>query len=123
MFVALSGKRQHDCASYVFVTTDFGKSWKSISSNLPHEPVNAVAEDPAAKGLLFVGTDLGVYASTDSGRRWISLCSSLPTAPVVDIAVHGRDGKLVAATHGLSIFLLDISPIRTQKAVGPGGAP
>jgi len=114
VYVVLSGKPDHDCASYVFVSEDFGKTWKSIASNLPNESVNALAEDPQTKDLLFVGTDLGVYVSTNAGKRWESLCGTLPTAPVVDVAVHGRDGALVAATHGLSLFLLDISPIRSD---------
>ncbi len=113
VYVVLSGKSDNDSASYVFVTTDFGESWDSIAGNLPHESVNALAEDPKTKDLLFVGTDLGVYASTNAGKNWESLCSTLPTAPVVDLAVHGRDGALVAATHGLSLFLLEIDPIRS----------
>ena len=112
VYVVLSGKPDDDSASYVFVTNDFGKTWKSIAGNLPHESVNAIAEDPATADLLFVGTDLGVYVSTNAGERWESLCATLPTAPVVDVAVHGRDAALVAATHGLSVFLLDVEPIR-----------
>jgi photosystem II stability/assembly factor-like uncharacterized protein len=112
VYVVLSGKPDDDCASYVFVSNDFGETWKSIANNLPNESVNALAEDPKSRDLLFVGTDLGVYVSTDAGKSWESLCGTLPTAPVVDVAVHGRDGALVAATHGLSLFLLDIKPIR-----------
>ena len=54
----------------------------------------------------------GVYISQDNGKSWHSLCNHLPTAPVVDLEVHARDAKLVAATHGLGVFLLDISTIR-----------
>lgn len=112
VFATLSGKPDHDCASYVYVSNDFGKTWASISKGLPAEPVNALAEDPQADGLLFIGTDLGVYTSINAGAEWESLCETLPTAPVVDVAVHGRDGVLVAATHGLSVFSLKIKPIR-----------
>ncbi len=115
VYVVLSGKTDSDSASYVFVSDDFGNSWTSIASNLPHESVNALAEDPETEGLLFVGTDLGVYVSTNGGTRWESLCQTLPTASVVDLAVQGRDGALVAATHGLSIFLLDIDPVRKRN--------
>lgn len=115
VYVALSGRIENDSASYVFVTHDFGKTWNPIAGDLPHEPVNAIAEDSKTDGLLFVGTVLGVYTSLDGGERWQSLCGTLPTAPVYDVEVHGRDGKLVAATHGLSVFILDIEPIR--KAV------
>lgn len=116
VYVVLSGKPDHDCASYVFVSTDFGQSWQSIASDLPAESVNVLAEDPLTKQLLFVGTDLGVYASTNLGSKWESLCGTMPTASVVDLAVQGRDGALVAATHGLSMFLLDIQPIRDSMS-------
>jgi photosystem II stability/assembly factor-like uncharacterized protein len=112
VYVTLSGVRDDDDTSYVYVTHDFGRTWEAISGNLPGEPVNTIAEDPITDDLLFVGTDLGVYASTNGGVDWVSLSSTLPTAPVVDLAVHGRSGKLVAVTHGLSAFLLPIGSIR-----------
>ena len=115
VYVVLSGKGDHDSASYVFLTNDFGEHWRSIAGNLPHESVNALAEDPEIDGLLFVGTDLGVYTSFNTGEEWHSLCSSLPTASVVDLAIHQRDKRLVAATHGLSLFLLNIAPIRQER--------
>ena len=114
IFVVLSGKADSDSKSYVFVSHDFGKTWQSIAANLPHESVNAIAEDGLYENLLFVGTDLGVYTTLDSGQSWQSLCHTLPTAPVVDVAIQSRDGALVAATHGLSLFLLDIRPIRNK---------
>jgi photosystem II stability/assembly factor-like uncharacterized protein len=119
VYVVLSGKENSDSASYVFRSNDFGETWESIASNLPSESCNALAEDPKTKDLIFVGTDLGVYASIDGGREWHSLCDTLPTASVMDLQVHGRDGILVAATHGLSIFSLDIKPIR-DSAAEPG---
>ena len=114
VFVVLSGKKDSDSSSYVFVSNDFGKSWTRLATNLPHESVNAIVEDAQNESLIFVGTDLGVYASLNLGQSWQSLCATLPTAPVVDLAVQSRDGALVAATHGLSLFLLDIQPIREK---------
>ncbi|MDG1873880.1 MAG: hypothetical protein P8J27_08210 [Mariniblastus sp.] len=111
-YVVQSGRVENDFSSYIHVTHDSGKTWKSISANLPHESVNAMVEDPKTDGLLFVGTDLGCYVSSNMGERWESLCHSLPTAAVVDVQIQARDGALVAATHGLSLFLLDIKPIR-----------
>ena len=112
VYVTLSGVRDDDYASYVYVTHDFGRTWEAIASNLPDEPVNAIVEDPGAAGVLFVGTDLGVYASTNAGANWVSLGHNLPTAPVVDLAVQARDDALVAVTHGLSAFLLPIGSVR-----------
>ncbi len=131
VYVVLSGAGDHDCTSYVFMTDDFGVTWRSIAGNLPDEPVNTLTVDPQNEGLVFVGTDLGVYVCTqvqtlghvDSGKesnapQWYSLCHTLPTAPVVDLAVHPRDDALVAATHGLSIFLLEIDAIRAAAKTG-----
>ncbi len=112
VYVVLSGKNESDSACYLFLSDDFGKTWASIAGNLPHESANTLVEDPETEGLIFVGTDLGVYMSSNGGQHWESLCHTLPTAPVVDLAIQGRDGALVAATHGLSLFLLDIGPIR-----------
>ncbi|MCH2180257.1 MAG: hypothetical protein MK106_15805, partial [Mariniblastus sp.] len=110
-YVALSGKDDSDCTAYLFKTEDFGKTWISLAQGLPAESVNAIEEDPVVSGLLYVGTDLGVFISTDHGRTWDALANGIPTAPVVDLEVHARDGKLVAATHGLSIYILDISTL------------
>ena len=111
-YVAMSGSSDGNPTSFLYVTDDFGKTWKPIGSQLPHETVYAIAEDSEVEGLLFAGTELGVYASLDSGETWESLCATFPPAPVFDLQVHGRDGALVAATHGLSIFLLEIEAIR-----------
>jgi photosystem II stability/assembly factor-like uncharacterized protein len=117
VYVTLSGTRDGDIASYVYVTSDFGETWNAIGSTLPHEPVNSIAEDPMAENVLFVGTDLGVFASTDSGFSWVTLGHDLPTAPVVDLAVDRRGKALVAVTHGLSAFLIEIGSVRNS----PGG--
>ncbi len=121
VYVTLSGVRDDDYASYVYVTHDFGRTWEAIGGNLPDEPVNAIAEDPRAESVLFVGTDLGVFASVDAGAHWASLGRDLPTAPVVDLAVQERDDVLVAVTHGLSAFLLAIGSVR--DAVVPESRP
>lgn len=112
LYAVFSGKDGADSASYLFTSPDFGASWTSIAGNLPHESLNTLVEDPQHPQRLFVGTDLGVYVSDNRGQQWHSLCDSLPTAPVVDLALHSDQGILVAATHGLSLFSLDINPIR-----------
>ncbi|HBE68609.1 MAG TPA: hypothetical protein DDW52_10730 [Planctomycetaceae bacterium] len=114
LFAVCSGKEDSDCTSHVYRSVDYGESWESIAAGLPAECCNAIAEDPVDNEILFVGTDLGVYVSTDTGQSWHSLSASLPTASVVDLAVS-PDGLLVAATHGLSLFCLDISGLRTAE--------
>lgn len=112
VYIALSGKSDHDPSPYLFVSDDFGKNWSPLHRGLPAESINTVAIDPASATTLFVGTDLGVYVSVDNGKTWQSLCESLPTTSVVDLAIHTDEGVLVAATHGLGMFSFDIQSIR-----------
>lgn len=116
VYVSLTGFREDDFSSYLFVSNDYGRTWRSIAANLPAESVNVVAEDPTQTGVLYIGTDLGVYASIDAGRSWHSLCHRLPTAAVHDLVVHPRDNELVIGTHGLSVFVLDVRPIQAAAA-------
>lgn len=111
VYVTFNGFREDDFTTYVYTSSDQGKTWESIKSNLPDEVVNVIREDPRNPETLYLGTDLGVYVSTDRGQNWSSLCNNLPTASVYDLVIHPRDKKLVIATHGRSTFVLDIKSI------------
>lgn len=105
-FLVVDNHRMDDYHPYVWKTTDFGKTWKSIADGLaPGVHCRAVREDPKRKGLLFLGTERGVMYSPDSGKAWKPLQQNLPTVPVHDLAVKGDD--LVLGTHGRSIWILD----------------
>jgi photosystem II stability/assembly factor-like uncharacterized protein len=108
-YVSLSAAGRDHFDAYLFRSTDFGQTWESIAAGLPAEPVLAIAEDPAYADTLYIGTQAGVYASTDAGQNWVSLSHGFPSIPVFDLAVHAGDRDLVAATHGRSIFVLDLS--------------
>jgi photosystem II stability/assembly factor-like uncharacterized protein len=114
VYVSMTGFREDDFSTYLYASKDYGKTWTSIAANLPAEPVNVVKEDPRKPGILYIGTDLGVYVTLDGGKAWQSLCSQLPTAAVYDLVVHPRDGELVAGTHGRSIFVIDVKPIQAK---------
>ena len=93
---------------YVFVTRDYGQTFRSISSNLPvYGNVQVVREDTKNKDLLFVGTEFGLFASLDGGARWEPFMTNMPTVRTDDIFIHPRDGDLIAATHGRSLFIAD----------------
>jgi photosystem II stability/assembly factor-like uncharacterized protein len=111
-YIAIDRHRLDDYEPYVYRTHDFGKTWTKITTGLAAPAfVNAVREDPIRKGLLYAGTELGVYVSFDDGDRWQSLQLNLPVAPVRDLAIHGND--LVIATHGRSFWILDdVTPLR-----------
>lgn len=114
VYVTLSGMGDDDFAPYVFKSLDSGKTWNSISRGLPLETVHVIREDPRVAGRLYLGTDLGVYTSPDDGLTWHSLHANLPTAAVYDLCVHPREPELIAGTHGLSVFVLDISSLTPE---------
>ena len=106
-FVSFTGYREDDFRAFVFKTKDGGKSWASISNNLPRESVNVIKQDPRNKNTLYVGTEFGVYVSIDEGKNWVALDNDLPRVSVQDLLVHPRDHALVIGTHGRGIFILD----------------
>ena len=112
-YVTLDGHRNNDFKAYVFMTTDYGETWKSISGNLPEGgTVNVIREHPRNPNLLFVGTERGAYFSIDRGRSWVKFKNEFPIVPVDDIAVHPRENDLIFGTHGRSIWILDdITPL------------
>lgn len=97
---------------YVYLSKDYGKSWKSINGNLPLEKTRSIAEDPQKEGILYLGTELGVYVSLNNGDDWISLSNGLPAVSVDDLHVHPRENELLIGTYGRGIYKMDICPIQ-----------
>ncbi len=105
-YIAVDNQRQGDRSPRAYATHDFGKTWKSITGDLPPGHfVSVVRADTARPGLLWAGTDVGVFASWDDGARWREIQGALPTAWIRDLLVKGDD--LVAATQGRAIWVLD----------------
>ena len=117
-YVTFDNHRFDDNNPYVYITEDYGETWKNITSNLPKNySVYVIKEDPINPNLLFVGTEESVYFSYDRGLSWEKLGSKLPTVAIHDLVIHPRDGDLIAGTHGRSIWILDdISPLRNLTA-------
>ncbi|HXD30243.1 MAG TPA: hypothetical protein VN643_03955 [Pyrinomonadaceae bacterium] len=115
-YVAVDRHQMDDVRPHIYRTRDFGKSWDKIDKGIPDTAyVHAVREDPLRKGLLFAGTELGVYFSFDDGESWQPLQLNLPVSPIRDLVVKNND--LVVATHGRSFWILDdISPLREMNA-------
>jgi photosystem II stability/assembly factor-like uncharacterized protein len=111
-YIVVDNQRQDDFTPRAFATHDKGKSWREIGKTLPAGHFASVLRvDPHRPGLLFAGTETGVFASLDDGDHWTSLQQNLPTAWIRDLAIHGDD--LIAATQGRSIWILDdIAPLR-----------
>jgi hypothetical protein len=112
-YVAFDDHRRQNFAPYVYVTKDYGQTWKKITNGLPdNESVRALAEDPKNRNLLFLGTEMNLYVSLDAGETWVKFKSNLPTIPMSDLKVHPRDNDLIIGTHGRSIWIGDISPLQ-----------
>jgi photosystem II stability/assembly factor-like uncharacterized protein len=111
-YLAANRYQQDDFAPYLFKTADYGKTWVKITTGIPDGAyTRAIREDPTRRGLLFAGTETGIYVSFDDGAHWQSLQLNLPRSSVRDIAIHGSD--LIVATHGRAFWVLDdISPLR-----------
>jgi photosystem II stability/assembly factor-like uncharacterized protein len=111
-YAAIDRHQMDDISPHIYRTRDFGKTWTRITNGIPATAyVHAVREDPVRKGLLFAGTETGVYVSFNDGEAWQPLQLNLPATPVRDLVIKGND--LVVATHGRSFWILDdISPLR-----------
>ncbi len=119
-YVAFDNHRYNDFTPYLYATTDGGKTFKSIANNLPKDMpgdfLHVVREDPVNENLLFAGSSLAVYASMDKGTTWSRFMSGMPTVPVYDLKIHPRDHELIAATHGRSLWIVDITPLQQLNA-------
>ena len=116
VYLSQNGKRNDDFAPYLWKSTDFGKTWKSLVANIPCGPINVVREDPKSPDVLYVGTDIGVYVTVDGGKSWQTIGQNLPSTFVHDLIIHPRDQILVIATHGRGMYALDVLPIQKQVA-------
>jgi hypothetical protein len=115
-YVCFDAHRSDDDRPYLYVTEDFGKTWRNITSNLP--PVGStrcLREDTENPDLLYCGTEFAVFASIDRGGSWTRINNNLPTVAVHEIAVHPTAGEIVAATHGRSLWILDATALRQMK--------
>ena len=117
-YIAIDGHRSNDLRPYIYVTRDFGRTWASINNGLPlYGNVQVIREDPRNRDLLYAGTEFGLFLSLDGGRNWERFMNNYPTVRTDDILVHPRDGDLIAATHGRSIWIADdITPLQQWNA-------
>lgn len=118
VYATFDNLKRDDFKPYVYKSTDKGKTWVSISGNLPENgTVHTIAQDFKRPELLFVGTEFAIYFTIDNGENWVKLSSGLPTIPVRDIAIQERESDLVIATFGRGFYILDdYSPLREVSA-------
>lgn len=121
LYVVSSGHEYYDFTPYILRSRDLGRSWESLRANLPDgSPLRAFAESPRRPGLLFAGTEHGVWVSLDDGGEWHSLQGNLPRTAIHDMLVHPGANDLVVGTHGRGIWILDDISSLEQLAGGRG---
>ncbi len=114
VYASFDNRKRDDFKPYILKSRDQGKSWVPITGNLPENgTVHTLAQDPVVPGLLFAGTEFGVYFSPDAGKSWTKLGSGLPTISVRDMVIQEEENDLVLATFGRGLYILDnYSPLR-----------
>jgi photosystem II stability/assembly factor-like uncharacterized protein len=120
-YACFDAHRMDDDNPYLYMTDDFGETWKPITSNLPVGSSRCLREDVTNPNLLYCGTEFALHVSLDRGKSWTKINSDrrtgrLPTVAVHEVAVHPTAGEIVAATHGRSLWILDITPIRQMAS-------
>jgi photosystem II stability/assembly factor-like uncharacterized protein len=111
-----------DYRPYLYKTSDYGKTWTAINNGIPADAfTRVIREDPNLKGLLFAGTETGIYVSFNDGANWKSMQLNLPISPVTDIAIQKRDQEMVVATQGRSFWIFDDMQLLHQLAANPSG--
>jgi hypothetical protein len=114
VYATFDGHRSNDDEPYIYASEDYGRTWRSLRANLPTSAgsTKVIREDIQKENLLFLGTEFGAWVSVDRGLSWTRFNNNLPTVAVFEFALHPTTGELVAATHGRSLWILDITPLR-----------
>jgi len=117
VYATLNGYRWDDFSTYIYISDDYGQTWKDISSNLPMSPVNVIKEDPINQNMLYLGTDNGAYVSFNKGETWQAFSKGLPAVAVHDLVIQKETNDLLLATHGRSIYKTNVANLQKYNDV------
>jgi photosystem II stability/assembly factor-like uncharacterized protein len=112
VYATLNGYRDDNFEAFVFLSENFGVTWQRLGTDLPHEPVNVLKEDPTNPELLYIGTDHALYVSLDRGQHFMLMNKHLPAVAVHDLVVQPLKNELILGTHGRSLFLADVKHLQ-----------
>jgi len=116
VYVTLNGYRFDDFKSYVYMSDNYGETWKAIDSNLPLSPINVVVEDENSASIIYLGADNGAYVSFNTGETWEAFVDNLPAVAVHDMVIHKESNDLLLATHGRSIYKTNVRQLQKMTA-------
>ena len=123
VYVTVDNHRLNDYAPYMWVSNDFGATFRSIANNIKGENVRTLTEDQKNHDVLYIGTEPGIFLSLDRGKTWRRLQANLPTVRVDEITLHPRDNAMLVATHGRALWILDhLEPIQEYTAAQAAAA-
>jgi photosystem II stability/assembly factor-like uncharacterized protein len=114
VYVTQRGREDDDFGVYVYKSTDYGKTFANLASNIPAGPVNVIREDPSNANTLYLGTDFGAFISTDGGKTWQVLGGNLPSTQVSDLQYHVRDNLVVISTYGRGMWVMDAGVVKKR---------
>ena len=115
VYVTQRGREDDDFGSYVYKSSDFGRTFTSIVNNIPGSSINVIREDPTDANILYAGADFGAFVSVDGGRRWQVLGSNLPSVQVSDLQYQRRDNVIVISTYGRGMWALDAARLHGPR--------
>jgi len=117
VYASLNGYRDDNFAPYLYLSEDYGTTWKQIGKDLPAEPINVIKEDSKSDSIIYVGTDGGLYVSNDNGDTFMMWNKGLPKSiPIHDIAIQPRDNEIILGTHGRSIYIAKLDEVQKRLA-------
>jgi photosystem II stability/assembly factor-like uncharacterized protein len=123
VYATFDGHRQNDFETYIYASSDFGQTWRSIAANLKGEIARTLTEDLKNPDVLYLGTETGLFLSLDRGKSWQRVRANLPTVRIDEITLHHRDNAMILATHGRTIWILDnLAPIQEFVAAQTNAA-
>ena len=112
IYVTLNGYRNDNFTTYAFVSEDLGSTWKLLTQNFKQNAANVILEDSENENILYLGTDNGLFISTDKGLTWQDFSADIPNVAVHDLVIQSREKDLIVATHGRSLYKVNIANIQ-----------
>lgn len=117
VYATLNGYRWDDFTPYVYMSDNYGATWKPISNGIPTSPVNVIKEDATNEAILYVGTDNGLYVSLDQGNSWEAFSGGLPSVAIHDLVIQTKANDLVVGTHGRSIYKTNLMAVQQLNTI------
>jgi photosystem II stability/assembly factor-like uncharacterized protein len=113
VYATLNGYRFDNFMPYLYMSEDYGNTWKQLGTDLPEEPINVIKEDNKNENIIYVGTDGGLYVSGDMGNSFMMWNKGLPKSiPVHDIAIQNRENEIAIGTHGRSLYIAKLDDVQ-----------